>query len=439
MTTITISPVTRIEGHAKITLETDDSGQVIDAAFHVASFRGFEKFLEGAAIERLPALTSRICGICPVAHQLASVKAIEAAMGATPPSTAIKLRELLLMGQYLASHIVSLGLLSLPDLLLPGASPEKRNLTGLMAKGAPVVADIMALRQLGARFFSAVGGRETHTCTPVIGGMSRGLGEKERDALLRELEGGERALHQLVDAIRYLLGKEKHVGRLGGEPSPHLGLTRGGSLEFYHGQLGLMDKGGQGRVLGESSIYFDHVQEDVQQGSYMKYPRLRDGRWFRVGPLARLNVNERIDTPWAQAELETYRQAYGRPAHATLLYHYARTIETVYAWERARELLSDPEITGQEMWIPLQAQAGSGIGAIEAPRGTLVHRYAIDEQGYATGINLVVATVHNNHAINRTLRAVAPQTIHGEAPEAALNQLEMIVRAYDPCLSCATH
>jgi len=439
MTTIQISPVTRIEGHAQIAVQTDDQGRVTDASFHVASFRGFEKFLEGTAMERLPTLTSRICGICPAAHQLASVKAIEAAMRAQAPPAAAKLRELLLMGQFLASHIVSLGLLSLPDLLLPQAGPEERNLTGLIKLNASVVEDIMKLRQLGADLMATVGRRATHVCACVIGGMSAPLLEEERLALLQQLDDAERALYQLVEAIRYLLGRGQDVARLGGQPSAHVGLTRDGALSTYEGQLGLMSVDGTSEVLGDASRYFEFFEEQVREGSYMKVPMLRDGRWFRVGPLARLNVNDRIPTPWAQAELDRFRELFGRPVHATLLYHYARTIETVYAWERAKELLNDPEITETTVWAPIELRAGAGVGVIEAPRGTLVHRYSIQDDGFVKGINLVVATEHNHQAINRTLQEVAPVVIRGDVPEPALNQLEMIVRAYDPCLSCATH
>jgi F420-non-reducing hydrogenase large subunit len=439
MTTLTISPVTRIEGHGKIAMELDGAGHVTDASFHVASFRGFEKFLEGVAMERLPALTSRVCGICPISHQLASVKAIEGALGATIPAPAVKLRELLLMGQYLASHAISLGLLSLPDLVMPDERPEKRNLVGLMQVNPTLVQAVLDLRQAGMAISGTVGRREVHVGACVIGGMSKALVEEERQALSSRLEAVEPALRQLMEAIRSLVGKGAKVDSLGAIPSPALALTQQGSLAFYDGQLAVVDEVGRRIGSFDAARYFDYVEEKVHDGSYMKYPSLKDGRWFRVGPLARLNVNERIDTPWAQAELEIYRQACGYPAHATLLYHYARVIETVHAWERARQLLADPEITDPKVWAALQARAGIGIGVIEAPRGTLVHRYTLDEAGYAIGINLVVATQHNNHAINMTLKSMAPIIVQGQAAEPVLNRLEMIVRAYDPCLSCATH
>ncbi len=369
MTTLTISPVTRIEGHGSISVETDAAGQVTGAHFHVASFRGFEKFLQGVAMERLPALTSRVCGICPGAHQLASVKAIESALQVSVPPVAARLRELLLMGQYLSSHAVSLGLLSLPDLAMPGAGPERRNVIGLMEANPALAKSILELRQAGMAVMNTIGRRQVHAGACVIGGMSKGLQEQERQELAAGLRAVEPSLRRLLETVKALLGPGASVDALGKIPSPALGLSQQGALAFFDGRLVVTDEAG--KKVGDFALsqYLDEVKETVQEWSYMKFPALKDGRWFRVGPLARLNVNERITTPWAQKELEGYRQAHGHPVHATLLYHYARAIETVYAWERALELLDDATITSAEVWAPVQARAGEGVGIIEAPRG----------------------------------------------------------------------
>jgi F420-non-reducing hydrogenase large subunit len=439
MPTLTISPVTRVEGHGRITVQVDEGGQLEEVLFQVASFRGFEEFLRGVAVERLPALTSRVCGICPVAHQLASVKAIESALGVTVPATAGKLRELLLLGQYLSSHILSLGVLSLPDLLMPGESVEKRNLVGLMRARPTLVQQVMQLREVGMAFFNIIGRREVHIGACVVGGMSKPLAEEERQELLGKLQAAEPALRQVMEVVRSLLGQGADIELLGNLPSPAMGLTQDGALTLCDGMLSVMDEGGKELARFAAADYFEHIEERVQDWSYMKFPVLKDGRWLRVGPLARLNVNEHISTAWAQGELETYRRTWGRPVHATVLYHYARAIETVYSWERAVELLQDPDITSPDVWTAVEPRAGTGVGVIEAPRGTLVHSYVLDGEGYATDIKLVVATQHNNDAINATLRAIAPRAVGAGDSEPALNQMEMVVRAYDPCLSCATH
>ncbi len=439
--TIQIDPVTRVEGHGKVVLQLDEQGRVDDARFCIKEFRGFEKMCQGALAETLPVMTSRICGICPVSHHLSSVKAVEDCFGAVVPPTAVLLRELMLLGQLLESHMLSLAVLSLPDFAFPDSQSDYRSVVGLYQSNREAVVKTLGVRAVGTAIVQALGRRPGHPIGARIGGMALALSEQTRDELAKRLQTVEPDLVWFAQIWRALADKNaESVEQLGNIRTGYLGLSKNNSLAFYEGDV---------RVIGEdmsplasfpTKAYFDHVEEKTENWSYMKFPVLKSGQRFRVGPLARINLADGIPTPLADRELEWFRQRWSRPAHKTLCYHHARLIEAVYAFERAKQLLSDPAITDQEVWSRPQIRAGVGIGIVEAPRGTLVHRYELDDKGQAVKVDLVVATQHNNYAFNDALLETASRLIHSDHPDAAtLNKLEMIIRAFDPCLSCSTH
>ncbi len=437
---IDIDPVTRVEGHSKITLILDDQSKIADARFVVKEFRGFEKMCEGTLAERLPMLTSRICGICPVSHQLASVKAIEDCFGTKIPPTATKLRELMHLGQVIESHVLSLAVLSLPDLIADGTLTS-RNIVGLYQWNQEAVEKALALRAVGTAIVQALGRRQGHPISVRIGGMVAPLDQEHRDALLVQLKSAMPHLTWLGQLLRALIEQNARlIDQLGDIQTGYLGLSHKGSLAFYDGTVKAIKADASPLAEFPATKYFDHVTEKYESWSYMKFPAFQSGERFRVGPLARVNLADQIPTPLASCELEWFRQGWQRPAHKTLCYHYARFIELVYAFERAHELLTDVEITSTEVVTKPEIKAGVGVGVVEAPRGTLVHRYELDDEGKTQQVDLFVATQHNNYGFNDALKETASKLIVDAHPDAAtLNQLEMIVRAYDPCLSCATH
>lgn len=439
--TITINPVTRVEGHGKVTLHLDEQGKVSDARFSVKEFRGFERFCEGALAERLPHITSRICGICPVSHFLASTKAVEACFGVRIPPTAAKLRELLMVGQVFESHILSLAFLSLPDLVFDDAGPSQRNVLGLAQANREAVQRALELRGVGLEIVNTIGRRSGHPIGARIGGMLQPLAEAERQALLAKLNAAEPSVTYFAGLLHSLLEKNAvAINALGDIQTAYMGMGQAKSLTFYDGPVRVGSKDGKPAVSFAPEQYFDFVEERIENWSYMKFPVLKSGETMRVGPLARVNLSDEMPTPLANKELEWFRSRWQRPASKTLCYHEARFVEAVYAFERARELLQDPEITGREIFAQPQIRAGVGVGIVEAPRGTLVHRYELDGEGKTTTMDLFVATQHNNMAYNEALKRTATTLITNDTPDLnTLNKLEMIVRAFDPCLSCATH
>ncbi|UCE27463.1 MAG: Ni/Fe hydrogenase subunit alpha [Candidatus Coatesbacteria bacterium] len=439
---IEINPVTRIEGHAKITVNLDAGGKVSDALFSVHSFRGFERFLKGAPVERLPAITSRICGICYTAHRICSVRALENALNVKVSNTTDKLRRLLLFGQYIESHALSLVLLSLPDLLYPREKPKNRNVQYLLAKHRELVEAALRLRTAGSRCAEVVGRRAVHPISAVIGGITTPLTDDERKTLDTELDGGKEALDGLMEVFVSVLEKgDDEILGLGAIESNYFGLHDGDKLSFDRGTLRLIDSAGATLADFPAEDYFDYVKEEEADFSYMKFPVTKDGASFRVGPLARVNIAAEAPTQAAADALAKFEGFLPRPWNGTIPYHYARLVEAIYAWEAAKELLDDPDITSDDVKPkPLKMKAAEGIGVLEAPRGTLVHNYVLSADGFCEKAQFVVATQHNNAGINESLNETAARIVKGpDVPEVDLNKLEMIVRAYDPCLSCATH
>lgn len=453
--TITISPVTRIEGHAKITIRLDEVGNVADTQVNVVELRGFEKFCLGRPVEELPRIVTSICGVCPWSHHLASAKACDAVFGVTIPPTGRKLRELCNAIAYLEEHILHFFFLAGADFVMgPDADYAIRNVIGIAQAHPEIGRRVVRCRHLGAQMLNIVSGKSIHPVTAVPGGFSKPLREEERKALL-PMAGELLAFAQfaLAFAKENILPKYLEVIKsLAVIRTGFLGtVTADGTLNLYDGRLRLMKPDGSYEDFAYEQ-YTDYISENVLPWSYLKFPFAKSwGEGFdmnlaapkgiyRTNTLARLNVCDRLATPLAQAEFEEFRKAFGRPAQPTLLYHYARLIELLYNAELVLELLNDPEITGKETRLPVKPRAARGVGCVEAPRGTLIHDYETDEQGLVTNVNLIVGTTHNNAPINMSVKQAAQSLIKGgKYDQGLLNRVEMAIRAYDPCLSCATH
>jgi NAD-reducing hydrogenase large subunit len=446
---VTIDPVTRIEGHAKISIQLDDQDKVASARLQVTEFRGFEKLCEGRHFSELPTLTERICGICPVSHHLASAKAVDAICNVTPPPTARKLRELMHMGQLVQSHALSFFHLSAPDLLLGfDCDPRQRNVFGLAAAEPEVAREGIGLRRFGQEIIEAVAGRRIHPDVCVPGGMNRPLAVADRDRLLGEVADAKQAArHGLRLLLDRFEGSADWVGAFASFPSNYLALVaQDGTAEYYDGYLRLAGANGVAlEDLYDPNQYLSLVAEATEPWSYLKFPYYKpmgypDGS-YRVGPLARLNVCSGLGTPEANRELRTFRERARRlPIEGSLFYHQARLIELLHAVERAERLLADEEICGQELIAERHQQRGEGVGVIEAPRGTLFHHYFVDERGMVERVNLIVATGQNNQAMNQAVADVARHALDGsQLTEPMLDRIEAAVRCYDPCLSCSTH
>ncbi|MFN8474356.1 MAG: Ni/Fe hydrogenase subunit alpha [Anaerolineae bacterium] len=446
--TIMIDPVTRIEGHAKITIQLDDEGRVADAHFHVTEFRGFERFCEGRTLWEMPGLTARTCGICPVSHLMASAKAGDQILAVSIPPAAEKLRRLVNLGQLVQSHALSFFHLSSPDLLLGmDSDPATRNVFGVAQANPELARAGIRLRAFGQEIIALVAGQRIHPAWAVPGGVRSPLTAENRDKILARLpEARETALRGL-SIFKQVLGthqKEAHV--FGNFPTLFLGLVSPDGLwEHYGGHLRFVDSGGN--IIADhldANRYQTFIGEAIEAWSYMKFayflPMGYPAGSYRVGPLARLNVCSAIGTPLADAELAEFRAKGGDTVTSSFYYHWARLIEIVASIERIEALLADPDILSTH----LRANAGinqlHAVGVSEAPRGTLFHDYTVNEDGLIQSVNLLIATGQNNLAMNRTVAQIARHFIDGPTiPEGALNRLEAGIRAFDPCLSCATH
>jgi NAD-reducing hydrogenase large subunit len=446
--TITIDPVTRIEGHARISIHLDDGGQVQDARFHVDIFRGFESFCVGRPLWEMPGLTSRICGICPVSHELAAARAGDQILAVVVPQAAHKLRRLFNLGQFVQSHALSYFYLSAPDLLLGlDGDPAARNLFGLIAAEPEQAREGIRLRQFGQEVIERIGGRRIHPAWAVPGGVRGGLDGAGRAFLRSRLDESMAAALAALARFKGLLGRYGDEARAFGDfPSLFMGLVGpDGAWEHYDGRLRVVDAAGAVVADGLDPLrYREFLGEVAEPWSFMKFAYYRplgypDGV-YRVGPLARLNLCARMGTPLADAELAEYRERCGAVVCGSFFYHYARLIEVVAAIEGIAALLDDPELDAPRLRADAGVNQRRGVGAGEAPRGTLFHEYEVDEHGLVTAVNLLIATGQNNLALNRTVAQIARRYISGpHIPEGMLNRVEAGVRAFDPCLSCATH
>ena len=446
---ITIEPVTRIEGHARITLHLNDGGEVEKSFLHVDEFRGLEKFSEGRPYFEMPQITQRICGICPVSHHLASTKTCDAIIGVAIPRPAALLRELLHMGQFVQSHGMHFFYLAGPDIVLGfDADPSVRNVFGIIEANPQLALKAVGLRRFGQQIIERLGGKRVHPNFAVPGGVNAPLRPKDRDAIAGEIDTQLGVAREGIELLAGWVEANRELAlQFASFPSYYMGMVDAeGRLALYDGQIRICDPEGERIDQFHPSDYLTCVAEHVERWSFLKFPYYRKLGWprgaYRVGPLARLNVADALGTPLADEEFKRFRQlGNGRPVEGSLFYHYARLIELIYALERIEQLLAEPDILSTDIraYGPAVLQE-RGVGVIEAPRGTLIHDYSVDTDGLLTRANLIVATGHNNWAMNRAVESVAKAFVHGPTvPEGMLNRVEAAVRCYDPCFSCSTH
>lgn len=446
--TILIDPITRIEGHAKITIELDERGQVNDAHFHVTQVRGFEKLCEGRPFQEMPSLMARICGICPVSHLLASASACDALMAVRIPETAADLRRIMNLAQILQSHALSFFYLSSPDILLGmDGDPARRNLVGVLQAEPELARDGIRLRQFGQQIIESLGGKRIHPGWIVPGGVSEPLDPKKRDQILAALPEALAIIERVLKWFKPVMENyREEISTFANFPSLFMGLVNEqGQFSSYHGKLRIVDE--NGKIVADQlapAEYQDFIGEAVEPFSYLKsayykpygYP---DGI-YRVGPLARMNVIDGCRTPRAYEEWAVFRELRRGAILSSFYYHHARLIEILYCVERIGQLLDQPDILDKHVRAYAEPNSYEGVGCAEAPRGTLFHHYKIDENGLITWANLIIATGHNNLAMNRGVLQVARHFIHDEQiDEGALNRVEAVIRTFDPCLSCSTH
>jgi NAD-reducing hydrogenase large subunit len=446
---ITIEPVTRIEGHGRVTIHLNDAGKVEETFFHVDEFRGLEKFSEGRPYFEMPQITQRICGICPVSHHLASAKTCDGVAGVDPPRPAKLLRELLHMGQFVQSHGMHFFHLAAPDLVFGfDADPATRNVFGIIKANPQLALKAVNLRRYGQQIIERLGMKRVHPNLAVPGGVNGPLSIADRDAIAKERETMIGIAEEAMGIAKGWLEANKDLLSIFASfPSNYMGMVDDqGRLQLYDGDIRVRDS--QGGLLAQFKPvdYLKYVAEHVETWSFLKFPYYRKLGFpqgaYRVGPLGRLNVVDSIGTPMADAEFKQFRQiAGGKPVEGSLYYHYARLIELLYALERIGQLLEDKDILSKDVRaFGTPKLTGHGVGIVEAPRGTLFHDYSTDADGLLTRVNLIVATGNNNWAMHTSVGKVAKAFVNGnKITEGVLNRVEAAIRCYDPCLSCATH
>ncbi len=447
---IEISPVTRVEGHGKVTIHLDENNNVDEARLHIVEFRGFERFIRGRLLWEVPVIVQRLCGICPVSHHLAAAKAMDQIVGVDVlPPTAEKMRRLMHYGQVMQSHVLHFFHLAAPDLLFGfGSDFAKRNIFEVIRQNPELGLRAVLMRKFGQEIIEATAGKKIHGTGAIPGGINRNLDIATRDRFLSQadqmLEWSQGAL---AIARGYVEDHRALVDSFGSFPSNHMSIVReDGALDLYHGKMrALTPDGAPIFDMLNYNDYHRHIVEDVRSWSYMKFPFIKElgpeTGWYRVGPLARMNTADFIDTPLAN-EAHGALKAYsgGKLNHSTLANHWARMIEVVHCVEKIRELLHDPDLQGTDLRA-VGERRYEGVGVIEAPRGNLIHHYKVDENDQVTYCNLIVSTTHNNEGMNRAVKDVAITHLSGQSKitEGMLNHIEVAIRAYDPCLSCATH
>jgi NAD-reducing hydrogenase large subunit len=454
---ITIEPVTRVEGHGKVTIHLDDNGQVSQSRFHIVEFRGFERFVQGRPYWEAPVLVQRLCGICPVSHHLAAAKAMDVVIGVnhedlTP--TGEKMRRLMHYGQMFQSHALHFFHLASPDLLFGiDADPVKRNVIGVALEYKDLAVQGVMMRKFGQEIIKATAGKKIHGTGAIPGGINKNLSIEERDQFLKGadplnidkmIEWSQGALEFLKD---YHTKNKDLLDNFAAFPSSHLSIVRkDGAMDLYHGVLRAIDTDGK-KIINDVDYqdYLQYIGEEVKSWSYMKFPYIKSlgksAGWYRVGPLARVNTCDFIPTPLAQKELEIFKKyTNDKPNNMSMHMHWARLIETLHSAEMMKDLLNDPDLQKDDL-VAKGTWKGEGVGLIEAPRGTLFHHYQVDDNKQIKMANLIVSTTNNNTPMNEAVNWVAQNTISGQKniTEGMLNGVEVAIRAYDPCLSCATH
>lgn len=460
MKRITIDPITRLEGHGKIEIFLDEEGNVANTYFQVPELRGFEKFCEGRPVDELPRIVSRICGVCPEAHHLASTKALDGVWQVDPPRTAKMLRELMYSAHFIHSHCAHFYALAAPDFVLgPDAKPEERNILGVVAKvGLETGQEVIKHRAYAQDIQAIIGGKATHPVTGLPGGLSKGITPEERDEILEKgkscVEFGKLSLKIFEDVV---LKNKEYLDLILSDAyalnTYSMGLVdENNRMNFYDGYLRVVDQEGKEVAKFPAEDYLDYIEEHVEAWTYLKFPYLKEVGWkgfvdgkesgiYRVAPLGRINVSEGMATPLANEAYQKMVDTFGgKPIQATLAFHWARLVEMLYAAERLVQLAEDDEIVSSQVRTIPTAEPGEGVGIIEAPRGTLIHHYQADEKGMTKKVNLIVGTTNNHAAINLSVKRAAENLIKkGKVDQGLLNMIEMAFRAYDPCLSCATH
>ena len=457
-TKITIEPVTRVEGHGKVTIHIDDEGNILQTRLHIVEFRGFERFVQGRPYWEAPVLVQRLCGICPVSHHLAAAKALDVIVGAGTgnglTATGEKMRRLMHYGQIFQSHSLHFFHLVSPDLLFGvDADPVFRNIIGVALEHKDLAVQGVMMRKFGQEIIRATAGKKIHGTGAIPGGINKNLSIEERDSFLKGEDplNADKMVEWAQGALEFLKDYHKKntefIDNFSKYPSNHLSLVRkDGALDLYHGVLRAVDSEGE-KILNDVDYqeYDEYISEEVRNWSYMKFPYLldigKDNGWYRVGPLARLNTADFIPSPLAQEQFEIYK-AYtkGKPNNMCMHMHYARLIETLHAAEMMRELLNDPDLQGDDL-VSKGTKGKEGVGLLEAPRGTLFHHYRINDDDQIEMANLIVSTTNNNEPMNRAVNNVAKSYMTGQPTitEGMMNAVEVSIRAYDPCLSCATH
>jgi len=461
MKRITIDPITRLEGHGKIEIFLTDEGEVDDVYFQVPELRGFEKFCEGRPVEELSQIVTKICGVCPGCHHMASGKAVDAVFGLEPPPTARKLRELFYMAHFVHSHIAHFYALAAPDFVVgPTADPAQRNVLGVIgAVGKEIGTEVLKQRRYAQEIQALLGGHQTHVVMNMPGGVRKGLNEEQRADIEEKARGfvefAKFSLKLFADTV---LSNSDYVNLILDGPYNlkihSMGLVDANNLvNFYDGKVRVVDPNGKEHCRYASNEYQDYIAERVEEWSYLKFPYLKKVGWkgfvegvdsgvYQASPLSRLNCADGMATPLAQEAYEKMYKTFGhKPVHATLAMHWARLVELMYSAERCLELITDPDITGKELRAEPKEIVGEGVGIVEAQRGTLTHHYWTDKKGLVTKVNIVVGTTNNNAAICMSLKKAAQGVIKKgvKVDQGILNMVEMAFRAYDPCFSCATH
>lgn len=447
---IEIHPVTRVEGHGKVTIHMNEANEVEEARLHIVEFRGFERFIRGRLLWEVPVIVQRLCGICPVSHHIAAAKAMDMIVGVDElPPTAEKMRRLMHYGQVMQSHVLHFFHLAAPDLLFGFDAPAaKRNVFEILKENPELGRRAVVMRKYGQDIIEATAGKKVHGTGAIPGGINHNLAIAKRDAFLKDIDTMTQWVADAIVLARdYTLGHLDLVNSFASFPSNYMSIVReDGALDLYNGLFRMKDT--EGNILVDkirNQDYYNYVVEDVRSWSYMKFPYYKEMTpetgWYRVGPLARLNNVDFIDTPLANAALQELRAVTdGKPNTSSLGNHWARMIEVMHCVEKIRELLNDPDLQGTDL-VAKGDRREEGVGVIEAPRGNLIHHYKVDEHDQVTYCNLIVSTTHNNEGMNRAVKDVAVKHLsgHEKITEGMLNHIEVAIRAYDPCLSCATH